>query len=462
MRRKSLSESTPMRRRKWTADEIAVLVRNRLLDFFPAKHDALYSQLRRQVSGQSVYLDVLLKRGHWDHFRHWVAVTTPVWKGFDWKQDAQLEAMKARIAESQSQRFEGAGFTTGLEEPESVKNAFIPPDPEKSYEEIEIAMLRLGHCKFVCDDDDGQCQATDPEDESTERRSATTAHRLPHAFYLQLPTEERRQTFGRLYSYIYLMDQWTMGYQEGSVPEPLREHWPPVLRTGRAALSEDFKIIERTYTEKLKLSPQYFEQILNNYWTAQFYSTMRKRGDLDSPAFQLAKVLQILHHDIYDAYLEWIRFFRKEQLPRLRTIRKGGHWLDLIQATAGAFRAALEDDPLLNSVFHTEVFWRHQEVQQPTTRPGPESDTADRVANYAAVSGFRDTYPRGGPLRVVDSFSNVRGLSGGMQKLIGSIEGSSSYDFASPLLSALYGPGHFVSPDAVKAMFHRSTRRRNR
>ncbi len=168
--------------------------------------------------------------------------------------------------------------------------------------------------------------------------------------------------------------------------------WEPWLRLNRMT---DYLSIDglreplKSVVKKHRIDPAVASRIVRVYFELSVKENFGPRLDDEQQVFLAAKLLDTRYEKEYDTYLEKIREFRRNSLTPfiaasdVEERRRIG--LELIVP----FHNCLLEDPLLNCVFHSEVFAGHKRLVRPLSKGRP-AETVEGFTGAFAVHMLRE------------------------------------------------------------------------
>jgi hypothetical protein len=283
--------------------------------------------------------------------------------------------------------------------------------------------------------------------------------------YLNVPQGHADELIGSvLYQFLRLQTE-VREHPQNSPPEMAGIKWPSRLRPERVRISEDYRLLSARFAAALEIAPRVFEEIAQAYVALRLRQFWQQRANVTMIVFWCARILEGLHLDVYKVYGKWIDFFHVQMLrPLLQAVKKGEADGGYINAALGPASRALQSDPLLKCVFHSEVFGGRDRLFVASAGKREDEQVRSVITTYA-VHRLRDARKETPQIRVSellpDDLPIQHHVRAAAQITVRStqIRGRGHYAYVAPLITALIDdPLDVLNADSVKDTFHNHER----
>jgi len=276
------------------------------------------------------------------------------------------------------------------------------------------------------------------------------------------PPGDADALLGEVFLYLKRLETEFWQTPPQQLPDLPGVRWPAQFPSDVESPTQDFRHIVDCYTRKLNIHGPVFSLIWNAHVTLTKRRIWEKRAGVDMTVYWAARILEGLRPAVYRFYGQWIDYFHVDILrPFMRMGSKDRRNTTLQRAALDPFLHALIRDPLLNSVFHSEVLGGRDRLFSHTSYKRKDSRTRSHMIVYT-VKLLRAAHPHRFETPVQAVLTDDIHLQHHVRQAARPsareecIEGHSLYAYAAPLVAAIINDPHWMlTADNVKEIYSR-------
>jgi hypothetical protein len=306
-------------------------------------------------------------------------------------------------------------------------------------------------------------RVAEPEPDTSKMHEALQdSFELRFCRYLCAPSDSADALLGEVLYSLVRLDSGLWQRPLVQPPELPGVVWPSQLSPRVEEPTHDFALIAHCLTKKLKLRSTTFDLIWSTYITLTMRRFWEKRASVSMMIYWAARILEGLRPDVYRFYGKWIDFFHVNILRPFMKITPDSRNDFAVQRSAlEPFLHALIRDPLLNSVFHSEVLDGRKRLF-PRQEPRRKDNRIRMQMIVCTVQFLHAIHPH----QFEESIQDLLDENISIQKHVRYASqpsarhlrtgGRSLYAYASPLVAAMFDDPHWLlTADTVKEIYHR-------
>ncbi len=281
--------------------------------------------------------------------------------------------------------------------------------------------------------------------------------------YLCIPDEHSMGLVGRLTYQILRVLTDFLEQPATRPPKVTGIKWPARLQPASLKAPPAYTAIADRLAGGLAVDRGVFDEIWQAYGILSTRRLWEKRVSASLVVFWVARFLKAQRSDVYWIYRSHIEHFRRKGLHHIRRVRDCSSADDsLLKASVFPFSTWLRSDPLLNCVFHSEVFDARRRLFPRSDRRRDDNKIRSQMIAYS-VRVLRTCLPDALPKKVQDVLTGDLNLPYHVENAIKpsaregkKILGYSLFAYASGLVAAMIDDKHWIlTPDNVKEIFNR-------
>lgn len=231
--------------------------------------------------------------------------------------------------------------------------------------------------------------------------------------YLAIPDGHSREVVGRVLYHLLRLEDWNEDHFLSPLASELEAVWPGVRLSEAYEHHAEFVAFADALSKGLGLDRKVVDRVFTSFVSMWYARATSRQWKGDGYVFWAARVLEAISPYQCLEYREWIRYLQ----TRLRSSgnKKPAPVDDNVQL-AGIARSLLSAEPLLNCVFHSDLF---HGIRQVSGRPRPpivNSTLINSTLAYAYLV-LSDGFPTRPKATISDVLRRMGKLPSGLQHL---------------------------------------------